>query len=290
MEYTEYTAPETNVSQYYVQMSDGVSLKMLDFQPGADSSSKPIILFVAGWISQLQGWKSVLKELTSEYRVMYLETREKRSSLIPEGKKNKEISFRVSRMVEDLHEVVQQVIPEKKSFAIGGSSLGSSIVLEYLSHRTREPLCAMLISPLPVFRFPAVLGDILPALPPSLYLVIKKFVIWYLVNFRLDKTKEKEQVEKYTNTINAADPYKLKYNALDLKRYSLMERLQYITTPCYIFGAKTDTLHETDTIQTMIEKMHRAKYIELASNKETHSEVVAEWMVNLLQKKEYKKI
>ena len=58
MEYSEYTAPETNVSEYYVQMSDGVSLKMLDFQPGADSSNKPIILFVAGWISQLQGWKS----------------------------------------------------------------------------------------------------------------------------------------------------------------------------------------------------------------------------------------
>ncbi len=290
MDYSEYTAPDTTVSEYYVPMSDGVSLKMLDFKPPEDSPKKPVILFVAGWISQLQGWKSVLRELTSEYRVMYLETREKQSSILPEGKKSKEVSFRVSRMVEDLHEVVQQVVPAKKTFAMAGSSLGSSVVLEYLAHRTREPVCSMLISPLPEFRFPPVLGDILPAMPPAFYLVIKKFVIWYLINFRIDKSKEKEQAEKYTRTINSADPYKLKYNALDLKRYTLMERLQYITSPCFIFGAKTDTLHETKTIKDMIEKIDRSEYIELASNRETHSEVVAEWMVTLLKKKEYTRI
>lgn len=287
---TEYTIPSTKINDFYISVSDGMELYCIDFIPKKDSSSKPIIFFVAGWISHITGWKDVLLTLTDEYRVIYIETREKTSSRIPEGKTYKDFSFNVMRMVLDLHEVIQKVIPKNRTFVMAGSSLGSSVILEYLAMHTRKPECALLIGPLPEFRFPPLLGDIVPRLPASWYNVLKELVKWYLRNFRLDTEKEKEQMAKYTNTINSADPYKLKPNALALKNYNLWDKLPFITTPCYIFGAKTDKLHATDDIKRLLQNLQYAEYIECESNKETHSQVVAIHFKNIISKKLYTKI
>lgn len=267
-----------------------MKLYCIDFIPKKDSPSKPIIFFVAGWISHIIGWKEVLYTLTNEYRVIYIETREKTSSIIPEGKTYTDFSFNVMRMVLDLDDVIKKVIPKNRTFVIAGSSLGSSIILEYLAMNTRKPECALLIGPLPEFRYPPLLGDIVPRLPASWYNVLKEIVKWYLRTFRLDTEKEKEQMAKYTNTINSADPYKLKPNALALKNYNLWDKLPFITTPCYIFGAKTDKLHATDDIKRLLQNLKIAHYIECESNKETHSKVVAIHFKHIISKKLYTKI
>ncbi len=290
MELSEYAGQSTRINDFYIHVSDGIQLYCIDFIPKHDNVSKPIIFFVAGWLSHISGWKDVLRSLTDEYHVIYIETREKISSKIPGDKSCTDFSFNVMRMVVDLHEVIQQIIPKKRTFVMAGSSLGSSVILEYLAMRTRQPECALLISPIPVFRFPPILGDIVPNLPPSWYNVLKKLVIWYLKTFRLNTKKEKEQLIKYTNTINAADPYKLKPNALSLKNYNLWDKLSFIETPCYIFGAKTDTLHATEDIKRLLKEIHHADYIECESNKETHSAIVASYFKNILKNKLYKKI
>ena len=290
MDLTEYTVPSTKIKDFYTPLSDGIELYCIDFIPKNDSPSKPIIFFVAGWISHITGWKNVLRTLTDEYRVIYIETREKISSKIPKGKSPVDFSFTVLQMVTDLYEVIPKVIPKNRTFVMAGSSLGSSVILEYLAMKTREPECALLIGPIPEFKFPPVLGDIVPRMPASWYNVLKELVKWYLRNFRLDPVKEKEQLEKYTNTINSADPYKLKPNALALKNYNLWNKLPFVSTPCYIFGAKTDTLHATEDIKRLMQNLIKAEYIECQSNKETHSEVVAHHFKNILRKKLYKKI
>jgi hypothetical protein len=78
MDYSQYTDNSKAVKEYMLDVSDGVSLKIIDFTPRNVSQGKPVILFVAGWISLISGWKGVLKVLTAEYRVLYLESREKK--------------------------------------------------------------------------------------------------------------------------------------------------------------------------------------------------------------------
>jgi homoserine acetyltransferase len=141
-----------------------------------------------------------------------------------------------------------------------------------------------------VFRFPKVLGSIIPALPPALYTVVKPVIKWYLRNFRLDKQKEPEQVKKYENTLDAADPYKLKPNALAIRNYAIWDKLPHIKTPIVIIGAKSDTLHGTEYLEKMLELLPRAGYRELASNKETHSGTCGDLIVNFIRKKEYLEI
>ena len=86
-------------SEEYIRVSDGVRLKVLDFKPLNDDESKPVIIFVAGWISLISGWKGVLKILTRHFRTFYFETREKKSAQLPNPEKT---DLTIGRMAEDL--------------------------------------------------------------------------------------------------------------------------------------------------------------------------------------------
>lgn len=285
MDYSEYTSGNTKVTESMVPMTDGVSLKVIDFNPEKSESGKPSVIFIAGWISLISGWQGVLKELTPEHRTFYIESREKKSSLLPEKTK---VSFTMDRIREDISDLVDRLIPENEKFVLAGSSLGASAILEFCASGKRKPECAILVGPNEEFRFPKFLGAIIPLIPPAMYFAVRPVIKWYLRNFRLDKKKEKAQVEKYEKTINLADPYKLKANALALKNYSIWNRIQGITTPCLIFGATTDKLHSTEKMKRLIELIPEVQYIELASNTDTHSEKAGRIMVDYLGKKEYR--
>jgi pimeloyl-ACP methyl ester carboxylesterase len=279
MDYSQYTDNSTTVKEYMLEVSDGVSLKIIDFAPRNVSQEKPVILFVAGWISLISGWKGVLKVLTAEYRVLYLESREKQSSTVPDVKK---VSFSMERLKLDIGEIIEKVISPSEKFMLAGSSLGASAILEYCGSEKRKPLSAVLIGPNAEFRFPKIVGTIIPALHPSLYFSVKPVIKWYLRNFRLDKKNSREQIEKYENTLDCADPYKLKANALALRNYALLNRVDSINVPCLIIGATTDTLHGTENIKRLIKIIPDSLYVELESNMETHSEkagrVIAEYI------------
>ncbi len=280
MDYSLYTGSSTAVNEYMVQMSDGVSLKIIDFIPGNNTHDKPVIIFVAGWISLISGWKGVLKILTSEYRVMYLESREKQSSVVPDIKKT---IFSMERLKLDIGEVIQKAVPESENFILAGSSLGASAILEYCGSDGRKPVSSVLIGPNAEFRFPKILSSIIPAIHPSIYFSIKPVIKWYLRNFRLDKKNSLEQIKKYENTLDCADPYKLKANALAIKNYTLWDRIENITIPSLIIGATTDTLHGTDNIKKIIEALPCSIYIELKSNMETHSEKAGNVIIDYIR-------
>ncbi len=269
MDYSQYTENSATVKEYMLPVSDGVSLKIIDFAPQNISPQKPVILFVAGWISLLSGWKGVLKVLLGEYKILYLESREKQSSMVPDVKK---ASFSMQRLALDLGEIVEQVIEPSGEFILAGSSLGATAILEYCTEGKRKPLSAVLIAPNTEFRFPKILELIVPAIHPSLYFCIKPVIKWYLRNFRLDKKNSTEQIKKYEKTLDCANPYKLKANALALRNYALSDSVGHITVPCLIIGATTDTLHDTGNIKQLVNKISEAKYIEMESNMETHSE------------------
>ena len=74
-----YCAPGTNWTDKMVAISDDVSLRVIEFFP-AKTTAQPTVLFVAGWISLMKGWKLVLQEITKDFHVIYLETREKNTS------------------------------------------------------------------------------------------------------------------------------------------------------------------------------------------------------------------
>jgi len=285
--YPDYTTDDCTIKEYYITMSDGVQLKIIDFIPGHDSENKPLILFVAGWISLISGWKDVLKIVTPQYRTIYIETREKNSSKLPRRGK---VSFTIERLVADLEETINTLISPKRGFIFCGSSLGATTILEYMASGERQPQCAILIGPNGEFRFPRGLGHIIPALHPSLYSIVKPVVKWYLKNFRLDPEKDRAQMIKYENTLDAADPYKLKPNAIAIRNYKIWDKLPSIAAPTIMIGATTDKLHGSDNLQRMVSLMPHARYTEFSSNTETHSVKAGEYIAEIIRTRRYLEI
>lgn len=283
--YSQYTSPTCNVSEYMVEVSDGVKLRVIDFNPGTGKNI-PMMLFVSGWISLIDGWKGFLQAITPKMRTLYFETREKKTSIVPEGTR---VEYTMERLRKDLSEVIAQTIPQKQPFVLAGSSLGASAIIEYLiSPDGQLPQCAVLIGPNAEFRFPKFLTPIVMTIPPSLYTIAKPVVKWYLRTFRVDVKNAPEQMRKYERTLDNADPYKLKANALALMKYSAWERLGHITTHCLVVGAKTDTLHSAEALTRMISLMKNAEYLEMESNTATHGTEAGKKVLEYVLKKSKK--
>lgn len=261
--------PSVRFVEEMICVSDGVSLKVIDFQPDDDDPEKPVVVFVAGWISLISGWKGFLADLTRVCRTLYVETREKKSALLPAGKK---VDFTIGRMAEDLREIVARKIPSDRRFYFSGSSLGATVVLDYMTKtENRQPKSALLISPICDFPFPPWLVFIIRFVPARLYTAVRPILKWYLKYIRLDRKNEPEQVAKYAGTIDAAEPVRLKANAYAIKDYSLWDKLTLVAAPTVIIGAETDTLHGIEILEKIVARIPSAKLVLMASNKETHS-------------------
>ena len=262
--------------EFHVRVSDHVELKVIDFKSDTLRSDAPVFVFVAGWISLVKGWVDVLRVMTAQYRVLYIETREKISAVLP-GKK--QVEFSIHRMSQDLDDLLPQILPPDTDYYFAGSSLGSTVVLHYLTWAERQPEKSILISPVCEFAIPGWGLTMVRWAHPSLYTAIKPLVKWYLKNFRLDKKNEPEQVAKYEGTLDAAEPRRLKANALAIFDYNLWDELPYVKSPVVIVGAETDRLHSIDMLEKMVSMMPSAELELMQSNKETHSGRAGDLMV-----------
>ena len=268
MDLQEYAPQGVQITERYLSMSDGVALRCFDFVPTQDDINQPVVVFVAGWISLISGWQGFLRRLTETHRVLYIETREKFSSQVADVKAT---DFDLPRLILDIRECLQQGLPEGRAFVLSGSSLGATAVMEYLmTHDGPQPIGNALIAPNPELRFPGLIMAIIKLFPPAAYAPVREFAKWYLRTFRLDPKKEPEQVEKYENTLDQADPYKLKKNVFALMNYRAWGRMHDITQDCLIIGASADKLHGLENLERMIAEMPAAQLKAMESNKATH--------------------
>jgi len=252
-----------------VTVSEGISLRVMTFTPAVDMGY-PTILFVAGWITQLRAWKSVLRELTKDFRVVYAETREKVSS----GVSRRE-EYSIEAIGHDLVGLVEQLGLPPGWYVPFGSSLGATAIVDCYSALTSKPLAAILVSPNTVFRVPRSWMIIVTMFYPGLYALIKPAVKWYLKNFRLDVESDREQYDKYCSALDAADPWKLKKAVLSVSKYAIWDRLDLLDCPTLLVGASRDVLHEPENFRAMVSKIRNATTVDLETNKRTHSEEVA---------------
>ncbi len=275
---------DIRVIEEYIDVSDGVALKLYDFQPKNDTENKPVIIFVAGWVSLISGWTEVLHHLGGRYRTLYIETREKRSARLPEGP---DVDFSIHRMRLDLQELIERKIGRRQPFYLSGSSLGATVILDYMAQDVRQPKSAMLISPICDFPFPSWLLFIIRFVPAGFYTMVRPILKAYLKHFRLDKRNEPEQVKKYEGTIDAAEPIRLKANAYAIKDYSLWNQLGSVHAPVVIIGAKSDTLHGIETLEKMAAMIPAARLELMQSNKETHSKKVGIFITDEISRLEH---
>ena len=198
------------------------------------------------------GSLEILSTLAPKYRILYVETREKRSAKLPNMKT---IDLSIEQMSRDIDALVSEMVPKGQPFYFAGSSMGATVILDYLATKKRQSVNSFLVSPICDFPFPGWILFIIKFIPAILYTVIRPILKAYLSYFRLDMRNEPGQVKKYCGTIDAAEPARLKANAYAIRNYSLWKKLSDIKSSVVIIGAKTDNLHGIDIMEKMVKLM-----------------------------------
>jgi pimeloyl-ACP methyl ester carboxylesterase len=264
-DFSQLCAEGTVVQDRMISLNNGISLRVITFLPPVDRGN-PAIVMVAGWITQMTAWKSVLKEMTRDFIVVYIETREKSSSRIPPN-----TGQSISAIGEDIAALTSKLHFRENRFVLFGSSLGATVIAECYHSLEKKPLALILISPNAVFRVPLIWKLIVRNFYPPLYALIKPSVKWYLKNFRLNVKIDAEQFNKYCAALDSADPWKLKKAVLAVSDYEIWNRLGSLDCPVLLIGASKDVLHEPGIFQTIASKIPHAEVVDLGTNAETHS-------------------
>jgi pimeloyl-ACP methyl ester carboxylesterase len=264
----QYCATGASAREERVPVTSDITLRIVIFNPPHPTSNLPV-LFVAGWITMLDAWKNTLREMTRDFQVYYVETREKISST--SGKRD---DYSVTSIGRDLVALVKHFGFSDGGYQMFGSSLGATAILDCCRFLTARPHTLILIAPNAVFRVPLIWKIIVGAFYPPLYAVIRPAVKWYLRTFRLNIKADYEQYAKYCRALDAADPWKLKPGVLALAQYEIWPLLKDIDIPTLLVGASKDSLHEPENLRAMAGMLPHATIIDLETNTNTHSEIV----------------
>jgi pimeloyl-ACP methyl ester carboxylesterase len=271
----DYCAPSTAFRDEMVRITPQVSLRVITFTP-AQTSEAPVIVFVAGWISLLRGWNNVLREMTKEFTVYYVETREKISSRI-EG----DVKFGVEEIGSDIARFIEQ--KSLTGYVLFGSSLGATAIIDCYRSLKRKPLSLVLVGPNAVFRVPRSWKVIVTLFYTPLYSLIRPSVKWYLRTFRLNVKADAAQFEKYGEALDAADPKKLKKAVMSVWSYAVWDKLAFIDCPVLIVNASHDKLHEPENLRRITAGIPNAKEVDLGTNAQTHDKPVVDALRTFLQ-------
>ncbi len=278
-DFSEYCAESSTCQTRQIQVNDNVSLRVITFQPNSPAKNPPVV-FIPGWISLIATWKSVLQDLSRDFTIHYIETREKKTAIV-RGR----VKYRVEDCARDLAAIVEQLNLQDDNFILCGSSLGATAIADGFRFLKRRPLFLVLIGINAEFYIPRGWIGVVRCIPPTLYLAFKPVIKWYLRNFRLDIKKDQAQYKKYCDNVDNADPFRLKKAALALVKYKIWKRLPEIQTPVLLFSASHDALHDLENIKRIHEQLPDSRYFDLETNSRTHSpemvEIIREFIAGL---------
>ncbi len=264
----EFCAPGATVRDGMLELTPRVTLRVVTFTPPLRSARPPVV-FVAGWISQISGWQKVLRDMTGEFCVYYVETREKKSSTVGAGER-----FGVEEIGSDLVPLIQRL--GLRDYILFGSSLGATAIIDCYSHLEPKPSRIVLIAPNAVFRVPFSWKVIVTLFYPPLDALIRPSVKWYLRTFRLNVRADNAQYDKYSEALDAAEPHKLKKAVMAVWSYEVWQKLPAVDCPVLIVNASHDKLHEPENLRRIAAGLPNAVEVDLGTNAQTHNKPVVD--------------
>lgn len=84
--------------------------------------------------------------------------------------------------------------------------------------------------------------------------------------------------------IDGADPKKLIPTLIGMAKYRIWEALKKIEVPVLVIGASHDTFHNLDDAKEISSQIKSASYIDLVTNKRSHSSEVCDLLIDYLNK------
>ncbi len=250
-----------------VEVSDGFKLNVMRWRPRR-LAGLPRTVFVAGWVSVVEGWAPVLRALGERCEVLYIETREKRSAQLP-NRRLRPADFSIPRMADDLVEACAQLGADDGDVILVASSMGANAALEALKGGRLAARAAFLVAPNGEFHYPWW-GHLLVRMPAAGYRLIRPLVATYLRRHRVNTEADPAQMRRYERTLEQAEPYRLKLSARSAVRYRLWPQLETIGVPVAVAYASSDTLHGGCQCETIVDRLPQGRLVCCPTNSFMH--------------------
>jgi pimeloyl-ACP methyl ester carboxylesterase len=247
-----------------VPLPNGVSLRIVSFSPQSRRQPFPVVL-VPGLVSVMLTFKNILIELTRDFVVHYVETREKSSSVV-RGKAD----YDVKSIGSDIIEVISHLDLEDQKYILFGASLGATAMVDRANDFQHSPLCMILLEPNAVFDYPPWSLPVIRYSAPF-YRHIRPIAKWYLRKFRVNTEEDYEMYRINCRALDAADPYKLRDAVLAISSYQIWDRLGSVRTPSLVVSASKDTFHRHEDILRIISMIKKSTSCDLESHMRIHS-------------------
>lgn len=250
-----------------VPTSDGFGLRVLRWRPKG-APTLPRIVFVAGWVSVVEGWAPVLRELAARAEVLYVETREKRSAELPD-RRLRPADFSIQRMADDIVEACATLGADDGEALLIASSMGANAALEAIKHGRLRAHAAFMIAPNGEFHYPWW-GHLLVRMPAAGYRLVRPLVAAYLRRYRVNTAADPGQMRRYERTLEEAEPKRLRLSAQVAFRYRLWPALETVRIPVAVAFASSDTLHGGCGCEEIVERLPRGRLVRCPTNSFMH--------------------
>lgn len=271
---------EKKAKELYFEMTDGTKVRVLDFDL-AENPNKYFLFFIPGFTSVFQSWHKVIDILSKDFRVYYFESREKYSSVMPNRKIERNITF--YKMAYDLKEVIEQMNLDSKNYITICSSAGGTIENIALSNDWFNPNGAIWVGPTIIYHISIVIPLFGTLCPPFMKKMFMPAMRWYLKRKYVDSEAEPEQLVKYLRSAEEAELRKIRKPGWEMLGYNGQDMLPKVKTRSILIGASSDKMHLAEETLENCNLMPNAKYIDLGSNKAAHEQPLVDVIFDFIQ-------
>ncbi len=224
------------------------------------------MLIIGGLSTIVDSFGQIIIELSKDFPVYFIETRDRPSSRLSPGAK-----FDIGSMGQDIVQIIKSLGLADRQFALMGYSFGACIIAECYSLLESKPECMIFMEPTPVFHYPPWSLLVIRWLGKTFFKVLRPLAKWYLTHFFINTDEDREMALITSNSLDNADPLKLRNTILAIASYKAWNRLGLITCPSLVVGTSKDRLHIPEDIDRMVSYLNGCKYIDMETNLRTHS-------------------
>lgn len=254
---------EELAEERYITVSDGSKIRILLSNAPKEVHNGLTFVLIPGWNTVVPGWDEVLLEAMKDFNVVYIETREKGSSII--GKKAK---FDMDRFSSDIQEVIEELQIDQKKMILFSSSLGTICTAHVLGTKKVNPFLAYFVGPVDRFQMPKGLRIYIYLVPNCFLTVSRPLWKWWI---RKRKSEDPEQAAKYIRALEEAEARKWRATAYANMWVDFLDKYENVEVRNYIVGMEKDKMHVRKLSMKIHECMKNSTYIDLETNKKTHS-------------------
>ncbi|MCK5305130.1 MAG: hypothetical protein KAJ72_07760 [Candidatus Heimdallarchaeota archaeon] len=253
-----------------VPLSDGSQIRTLTTEAPEETSNNFTIVLVAGWVSIVLGWDDLLMEAKEFFNILYIETREKATSIVP--KKGK---FDLDRYALDIKEALEYHQLNEKETIILSTSFAAILVALMLKNLGVNPNLSIFVGPIERISLPVAIKLALIILPSWMANLIKPVGYWWVRKF---KTEDEYQAARYIRAIRDSDPRKWKNTIRHVAFAKFWDFYEGLENNILVIDESEDPLHDTEITKKIASLMPNSKLIDIKTNRAAHSSPMIEIM------------